>query len=491
MSIFFLGLMAMSIVPMIWKMSFDMGGSESNLADLRMVFLYIFIILLFFSTSFFSAQVILQQDIPLLLISPTPNRQIVWARMASVSVRMLILAMVPIMVFLVGFSRGYGSNQPLFLGLVAFLINFIMASALGFFMSLLVVRAWRVGGSRIVMRTVSIVVTMAIMFSLRLFIWMASAHPGFGDMMPLSWGADLMLGRPLGSAFIAMAAVLILLGILLMNRYAVRFWTEGGDVTQGVAPRPSYREGVAVSPGHHIISRTDAIVRKEFTNLKREPEVLIRLIFLVGVLAVIPYIMGEEDIPGVLLTPFFLIMIAWTGTTILVGNTLGSDGRQLWMIKNAPLSAEEYFRGKVRYATAILTPMILAFMTISYFTDPMDRSQSLGLLILGLLIILGAPNIGVSVGTMFPDYDRATRNRPGFLAFGVISFLLLLCYLPAASMVMLGDEILADLGAPSTLRASGFAMTAILLTIVVVAMRNRALSSYRKIEFVGDLAEAE
>jgi hypothetical protein len=331
---------------------------------------------------------------------------------------------------------------------------------------------------------------MAVVIGIRYLILTAAPGPSGAGGTPFVVAAHLMFLRPMGLLLLLASPTLSLAGLALARKAAFRLWMMKDD-------RPDPRHGEAAGrredrgpralpePGRADVMMASAfgapaaaLARKEYLMAIRDPEVIIRMA-MSTVLIVLPLFIeggGVVEI-GRYYIPIALALGGWFAVIIFTGNSLGSEGNRLWILRSSPMMGREFFMGKWLMAGSMTAMFLLTILVISLVLSPQNPTYVQLVVIYGLTVALAGTGIGIGVSSALPHFSTTEYGRPSMPALVVITILFFLALLPGLAMMMVPNWILGALADPTLLRFIGIMATlAVSLTFMALLMELGARS---------------
>jgi len=478
------GLFALFLVPACIFGGILLGnkGVES-IPYLRLMFTYLFLLVIILSMSFATSAMITNYDLPLLLTSPIEGRTLVLARYLSIWSLFGILVFPLFALFMISFSIAADSFSALIMGSVSFLLMYSSAIMLGIMSSLIITALLsRTSSSKRVLRPFIVLSLMAIIFIFyRLLIvsseFSVGQETGMLRFIPVAYGADLIFFKTKGLTLVLFSLCIVGTGIVALQRYAIRFWRlrEGAPSSRskGVV---TYKELTTSVP-----LTVEAIISKEAKHLFREPDSMVRLFILAALFISIPLtpVFTTSTIEPQWMV-FLIFAMAWASTMVLCANSLGVEGKRLNLLKMSPLRGKHFMLGKWMLAT-FLTLLFTLVLTLSMAAVEHIPVTTLSLYVLLCFIIAATGSaIGVGVGAYLPDFKRGVKNRPGMNAFMLISILFIISFTPA--IMVLATDIEWIFNSHSQAILGGLAITTILGTGFGMLAYHVGVRSFEKVE---------
>ncbi|MHB1855170.1 MAG: putative ABC transporter permease subunit, partial [Acidimicrobiales bacterium] len=162
-----------------------------------------------------------------------------------------------------------------------------------------------------------------------------------------------------------------------------------------------------------------AVVRKDWRMLRRDPSQLIQLLLPIGLFAV--YLLSPraggtglgmfQNFPvwyGPLTTAAFAALFAASGLGL---RAVGSEGRQFWCLKTAPLSARSLLLGKSILPAVIAVVASLALMVTTEIREATPPAQIAFSAVLLVLCVLGLVSLAIGMGAVWPRLDWTDPRR--------------------------------------------------------------------------------
>jgi MFS family permease len=245
--------------------------------------------------------------------------------------------------------------------------------------------------------------------------------------------------------------------------------------------------GRAGDKGRSLFGDSPAMViaEKELKTAIREPEMLIRgaVVFVLRALwPVLTVFMDSGFDPMVV--PTSLVLLGSMMGLILNPNSLGTEAGRLWMLRTSPLSPADLFLGKWLLSAVVcivlLTALVLTYFTLGWLTV----LEALSLVILAVLIGLLVPGMSVGIGFLFPDFERAKRNRPGLMGLFALLGLAYTAFLPAIIAITYDILNLHTLALESMLAVFGLAISALLGAGMLLLLYRNLKRTYEDLELV-------
>ncbi len=220
------------------------------------------------------------------------------------------------------------------------------------------------------------------------------------------WGSSLLSALELA----ALAAVVTIAAI----------WIAGPMVREGW-----FRSSSTARRGGRLRTRLRrlpvplAVVRKDWRTLRRDPGQLIQLLLPIGLFAV--YLLSPRagglglglfhNFPswyGPLTTAAFAALFAASGLGL---RAIGSEGRQFWCLKTAPVSTRTLLLSKLVLPGAIATAASLTLMVTTELRIGTPLGQVLFSSVLLVICVLGLSALATGMGAIWPRLDWTDPRR--------------------------------------------------------------------------------
>jgi ABC-2 type transport system permease protein len=165
--------------------------------------------------------------------------------------------------------------------------------------------------------------------------------------------------------------------------------------------------------------------------------------------------MGQDEVSGeaaLLILSAFVLFLAISMVSRLGLGGIGSEGRQIWLLKTAPVPPRRVLWGK--FMSAYLPYLVLGGLMVlgMALVNRLDWAFALGEWLLLAIIGLGALGIGVGLGASFPRFEVARKRQNVSPGAGCLYFPIVMLY----TLIVVGlllvppllDSLLRSLGAP-------------------------------------------
>ena len=220
------------------------------------------------------------------------------------------------------------------------------------------------------------------------------------------WGTSLLSALEL----VALAAAVTMAAI----------WIAGPLVREGwFRAQTTNRRGMRVRTRRRRLPVALAVVRKDWRTLRRDPAQLIQLLLPIGLFAV--YLLSPRagglglglfrDFPswyGPLTTAAFAALFAASGLGL---RAIGSEGRQFWCLRTAPVSTRTLLLSKLVLPGAIACTASLVLMVTTELrtgTPPGQIAFSAALLV---ICVVGLSALATGMGAIWPRLDWSDPRR--------------------------------------------------------------------------------
>ena len=454
-----------------------LGIKDDPLLELRAVFLFVSVSSFVLSLMAFVSTNANRSETDFLLLSSASRFQVVIGKVLAVAIPISAFYMGLGFIFMFSFSAG---ASPLYAipGLLALALALACSSFLAYMISFPILALFKTGSSLRIFKVLGLFAISVMLIGMRFVVTLSVRYLSVSDYVPPSWGADLMLLRPAGSLMFLGYLLLIPLSIALSARVSVWYWLKDD---------PAMELGNGGRRGASWFGDSPAMViaEKELKTTMREPEMLIRGGVVFVLLALWPFMtvfMGSGFDPMVV--PTSLVLLGCMIGLILNPNSLGTEAGRLWMLRTSPQSPSDLFLGKWFLGSILCMPLLMLLVLVYFSLGWLTVLEAVSLLVLSALIGLFAPGMSVGVGFLFPDFERAKRNRPGILGLFALIGLAYLSFLPA--LIVITYDILnpRPLLLETILAIAGLTASALLCTGVLWALYKNLKSTYLDLEKV-------
>lgn len=271
---------------------------------------------------------------------------------------------------------------------------------------------------------------------------------------PPAWAAQVITqawrGNEVGSA--AWLAALLLLAVLTV---AVALWIAGPLYAEGwaraqVATRRTRRQSVS----WRRLSPSLALLRKDGRSLRRDPVQLSQLILPLALFAV--YLLAPQsaansktlfhDFPpwyGPLTTSAFAALFVASGLGL---RAIGTEGRQLWCLRSAPLGARELILGKLALPTLVAVGAGLVLMWAAELRASVPLSQVAFSTVLLVLCVTGLTALATGLGAIWPRLDWADPRRATGIWLAVVFLAVGSAYIAVCMVALTIPLVVTSLG---------------------------------------------
>lgn len=363
-------------------------------------------------------------ELTFLLLTPVKIADVVIAKLISVSLTLGFFFFGVFMIFLLNFSLG-NDMTFLFTGMLAMAITLFVSFSLANLTSLFMIRFLKTSSNKRLLRVLGLMVMAFLFVAIRMLMSISVKYLRYTKFIPPSWGADLMLLRTTGMlGFFGYAAIGVL-ALLASIILAPRMWSFDGV---------GINKDKEISSSRTIFKNDPAfiIAEKELKTIIREPEVMVRVVLLFVFFALWPLLnLIVEGDYSLVAVPYILVVMGSTISMVISPNALGIEAGRIWILRSSPLKAFDIFFGKwflPAIATGPLLSMMIVFYLIAGWMSPL---QAVLCVILACMVGLFTPAMAVGISFMFPDFQRAKRNRPGVSSIVLLYLAAVLSFLPA------------------------------------------------------------
>lgn len=454
-----------------------LGVQDDPLLELRAVFLFVSVSSFVLSLMAFVSTNANRSETDFLLLSSASRFQVVIGKVLAVAIPISAFYMLLGLIFMFSFSAG---ASPLYAipGLLALALALACSSFLAYLLSFFILALFKTSSSLRVIKVLGLFAISIMLIAMRFVVTLSMRYLSVSDYIPPCWGADLMMLRPLGSLMFLGYLLIIPVSIALGVKVSVWYWLKD-------EPAMEFDHAGKRGSGWFGDSPAMVIAEKELKTTLREPEMLIRGGVVFVLLAVWPFLtvfMGSGFDPMVV--PTSLVLLGCMIGLILNPNSLGTEAGRLWMLRTSPLSPADLFFGKWFLASLICIPLLMMLVLVYFTLGWLTILEAVSLLVLSALIGLFAPGMSVGVGFLFPDFERAKRNRPGILGLFALLGFAYVSFLPA--IIVITYDILnpRSLTLETILAVVGLLVSALLGAVVLWGLYWNLKKTYLDLEQV-------
>lgn len=273
--------------------------------------------------------------------------------------------------------------------------------------------------------------------------------------LPSAWAARFVTwawrGDPGASAW--WLATLVLLGVAAV---AATLWIAGPWYREGwaraqLASQRRGRQRVSWRPLSPIL----ALLRKDGRTLVRDPVQLSQLVLPLALFAV--YLLAPrsaansktlfQDFPlwyGPLTTSAFAALFVASGLGL---RAIGTEGRQLWCLRSAPLGARDLLLGKLALPTLVAVGAGLVLMWAAELRANVPLGQEALSTVLLVLCVGGLAALATGMGAIWPRLDWADPRRATGIWLSVVFLALGSAYIAACMVALTVPLVITRLGA--------------------------------------------
>ncbi|MEG2119631.1 MAG: hypothetical protein RRY53_04690, partial [Pseudoflavonifractor sp.] len=229
--------------------------------------------------------------------------------------------------------------------------------------------------------------------------------------LPLRLTRDAICGSPLAIPALFLLCVLpFLLVVWLFSTRYKRILTG----LKSQSARSDYKLGSLSATG-----RRNALLGKEASRFFGTPIYFFNAGFgllMLPVLAVLAAVFRGKirDLLGQLTPqmgalPLALILLATVGffvsTVAITASSISLEGRQLWILKEAPVSTAEIFAAKVNFQMLLCLPIVALSLLLLWFAFPLSPAEGVLLLLAALIYSVAVAYLGLLLNLRFPKLD--------------------------------------------------------------------------------------
>ncbi len=465
------------------------------------------IVLLLTSFSGVLSALYLSGDIDALLVAPVPMRAVFVVKFFGALALPYLLLFVLLGPALVGYGQGRGFGPAFYVVLAPALALFpLLPAGLAALLVMAVVRVIPARRAREIVGVLGglfgVIWYVGSQFSRSLLPQMAtvstfdSLRRFDNPLLPSAWASRAMLAAGTGQwgelllygGLFAAASLGFFAGCLVLaERLYYAGWSnmaiQGGRVRRRAEQRTA---GAGRSPLGRLVAavlppESAAILYKDLRLFPRDLRNIQQFLFPLGIAVfwTISLLGGGrsvmDDAPpelagitslGTLGIGFY---VCWVLSSAMGGASISREGRGLWQLKVAPISAWRLMLGKLVLAYLPYPTIGALFVLVLSVIQGQPALEALRLLALLLLIGLGVTSISLGLGAAYPrlDWENPTQQTSG--RAGCLGSLLGLGYLVLAAGVALGlpaaAVLLPDLA--TLLTVLGWALFLALTALVV------------------------
>ncbi len=258
----------------------------------------------------------------------------------------------------------------------------------------------------------------------------SGAAPGFGvgalaqgihtaSWLPSTWAATSLLDSARGQwepAILLMTAQVA----LAVAVAAGAIWVAGPMLREGwFRSQMAGRRRSGRTPNFIRLPPALAVVRKDWRTLRRDPAQLIQLLLPIGLFGV--YLLAPRNggvglgafhsFPiwyGPLVTSAFAALFAASGLGL---RAVGSEGRQFWCLRTAPLPSRTLLLGKLALPALVATGASLVLMITTEVRVGATLGQMAFSAILLAVCVLGLSSLSTGLGAVWPRLDWTDPRR--------------------------------------------------------------------------------
>ena len=433
------------------------------------------IILVFFFMLFFSNLVsaltafFLEEDLPMLIVSPLPPMRLFIARFLTAMTEsswMSTLALTPI---LLAYQTTVASPWFSYLLLPFFLALLVLIPCL--FSSgtvLLVANLFPVRRMKKIFQFLALLFFAAMVFFLRSLkaekllnlkyydetfknlIGMqipsspySPPHRLYKLLYNISSGDLSLIAKELGIISAAALALFLLLALAAKFNYR-RAWQKSFETLDNKVSGLEFLRKLMIWPASYLPQNAQAIVKKEITIFFRDPAIFSQLFMVGAVVAIYAYnlfILPLKDVPQLfsvaannwllyLNAPFIGFVCAAIAMRFVFPST-SMEGKAFWILKASPIQIAKVLKIKFFF---YLLPMLLLCALLSAFSVYVFNNSSTPLMILSVfnafLITFTVTAFAVNLGSVYANFEadsplKASGSFGGFV-YMVISMLYML-----------------------------------------------------------------